>query len=104
MAKSSSQYDEMYRRSIEDRENFWAEAAAGLDWHKPWDKVLDDSNPPFNRWFPGGEINVCYNAVDRHVAKGRGDATAIIFDSPGHTPQSACCLVSLSSVAIKYNT
>lgn len=83
MANSAAKYDEMYRRSIEDREGFWAEAAAGLEWYKPWDQVLDDSNPPFYRWFPGGELNICHNAVDRHVAKGRGDATAIIFDSPG---------------------
>ena len=71
-------YDEMYRRSIEDPEGFWGEAAESLVWEKKWDKVLDDSNVPFYRWFAGGELNTCYNAVDRHVAEGRGAQKAII--------------------------
>lgn len=75
--------DEVYRRSIEDREGFWAEAAQAIDWVKPWDKVLDDSGAPhFYRWFDGAECNTCYNAVDRHVESGRGEQAAIIYDSP----------------------
>ncbi len=66
-------YDEMYRRSIEDPEGFWGEAAESLVWEKKWDRVLDASNVPFYRWFQGGELNTCYNAVDHHVAEGRGD-------------------------------
>ncbi|GAB4350410.1 MAG: propionyl-CoA synthetase [Gammaproteobacteria bacterium] len=77
-----SKLDEMYRRSIEDKEGFWAEAAEKIDWYKRWDKVLDDSNIPFYRWFAGGELNTCYNAVDRHVEGGRADQAAIIYDSP----------------------
>jgi propionyl-CoA synthetase len=73
---------QLYRRSIDDKAGFWAEAAAGIDWYKTWDQVLDDSNPPFYRWFPGAELNTCYNAVDRHVANGRGEQAAIIHDSP----------------------
>ena len=75
-------YDEIYRRSLEDPEGFWGEAAEQIDWYKRWDKVLDDSNPPFYRWFVGGELNTCYNAVDRHVERGRADQVAIIYDSP----------------------
>lgn len=75
-------YEEIFRKSIEDPEGFWAEAAEAVTWYKKWDKVLDSSNPPFYRWFVGGEMNTCYNALDRHVEDGRGDQTAIIYDSP----------------------
>ncbi|UCG78151.1 MAG: propionyl-CoA synthetase [Nitrospirota bacterium] len=75
-------YDEIFKRSISDRDGFWGEAAEDIDWYKKWDRVLDDSNKPFYRWFSGGEMNTCYNAVDRHVEKGRADQTAIIYDSP----------------------
>ncbi len=75
-------YDEVFEKSIQDPEGFWAEAAENIDWYKKWDKVLDDSNRPFYRWFSGGEMNTCYNAVDRHVKNGRGDQAAIIYDSP----------------------
>ncbi|SDW60445.1 propionyl-CoA synthetase [Thiocapsa roseopersicina] len=75
-------YEAVYERSMKDPESFWAEAAELIDWDRPWDKVLDSSNPPFNRWFAGGMLNTCYNAVDRHVTAGRGDQPAIIHDSP----------------------
>lgn len=75
-------YDVVFRKSIDEPDVFWAEAAGNIDWLKKWEKVLDDTNPPFYRWFQGGELNVCYNAVDRHVENGRGDQTAIIWDSP----------------------
>lgn len=75
-------YDEVYHRSITDKEGFWGDAARQIDWIKPADKVLDDSNPPIYRWFRGGVLNTCYNAVDRHVENGRADQTAIIYDSP----------------------
>jgi propionyl-CoA synthetase len=78
----SSRYDEVYARSINDPEGFWGEAAEDIHWYKKWDKVLDASNPPFYRWFPGGSLNTCYNAVDRHVEEGRGDQFALIYDSP----------------------
>jgi len=77
-----SRYDEIYNRSINDPEGFWSEAAEAVHWTKRWDKVVDQSNPPFTRWFPGAELNTCYNAVDRHVEGGRADQTAIIYDSP----------------------
>ena len=75
-------YDEAYRRSLEDPEGFWGEIAEDVRWIKKWDKVLDDSNKPFYRWFTGGELNTCFNAVDRHVEEGRADQVALIYDSP----------------------
>ena len=75
-------YDAIFKRSIESPEEFWGEAAKDITWFKECDKVLDDSNPPFYKWFVGGKMNTCYNAVDRHVENGRGDQTAIIYDSP----------------------
>ncbi len=77
-----SNYAEAYRRSIEDPDGFWGEAAEAIHWDRKWDRVLDDSNKPFYRWFAGGMMNTCYNAVDRHVEAGRGDQAALIYDSP----------------------
>jgi len=78
----SGRYDGIYRRSIEDREGFWAEAAQAIDWTRRWDRVLDGAGAPLYRWFAGGELNTCYNAVDRHADGGRGDQPAIVYDSP----------------------
>jgi propionyl-CoA synthetase len=77
-----SRYDEVYGRSLERPEEFWAEAAAAIDWVEPWTRVLDDSRAPFYRWFTGGRLNTCYNALDRHVERGRADQLALIHDSP----------------------
>jgi propionyl-CoA synthetase len=77
-----SKYAEIHRRSIENPTEFWAEAAEGLVWERRWDRVLDDSNAPIYRWFSGGRLNTCYNAVDRHVDNGRAEQAAIIYDSP----------------------
>ncbi len=79
---SNEGYEKIFKKSIEDPEGFWGRAAEDIDWYKKWDRVLDDSNKPFYRWFAGAEMNTCYNAVDRHVEKGRGDQVAIIYDSP----------------------
>ena len=75
-------YKEIFAKSVEEPEAFWGKAAEGIDWYKTWDKVLDDSTPPFYRWFAGAEMNTCYNAVDRHLERGRADQVAIIYDSP----------------------
>jgi propionyl-CoA synthetase len=77
----AGEFEEVYRRSLNDPEGFWAEAAEEIHWTKRWDKVLDDSNPPFYRWYAGAETNTCYNAVDRHVEAGRGAQAAFIYDS-----------------------
>ncbi len=75
-------FDEIYARSIECPEDFWAEAARDIDWFEPWKQVLDQSNSPHNDWFKGGRMNTCHNCLDRHVAGGRADQTALIHDSP----------------------
>ena len=75
-------YESTYRRSLEDREAFWREAAAAVDWHSEPQRVLDDSRPPFYRWFPDGVLNTCANAVDRHADGGRADQAALVYDSP----------------------
>jgi propionyl-CoA synthetase len=73
-------YREFHRRSIQDREDFWGEEAKLVHWHRPFEKVLDYSRPPFARWFVGGQTNLCYNAVDRHLAT-RGDQKALVWIS-----------------------
>ena len=78
----TGQFDEIFTRSLADPEGFWGEVAEAVHWHKRWDKVLDDSNPPFYRWFVGAEVNTCYNALDLHVETGRADQAALIYDSP----------------------
>jgi propionyl-CoA synthetase len=75
-------YRTVHARSLKDPEGFWAEQAAAIDWTKRWDKVLDPSRAPFYRWFAGAELNACYNALDRHVERGRAEQTALIYDSP----------------------
>ncbi len=75
-------YQEAFKESIENPESFWGKAAEAIVWEKRWDQVLDDSRAPFYRWFPGGRLNTCFNAVDVHLERGRGDQTAVIYDSP----------------------
>src|ERR1700758_2187555 len=75
-------YHDAYRRALEDPEAFWAEQAATLHWERRWERVLDATRAPFYRWFTGGRINTCYNALDRHVEQGRGEQPALIYDSP----------------------
>jgi propionyl-CoA synthetase len=75
-------YRELFDASIEDPTAFWADAARAVTWTREPQRILDDSNPPFYRWFPDAELNTCENALDRHVASGRGEQTALIYDSP----------------------
>ena len=79
---SRGAFQAAFERSIRDPEGFWGEAAEAVHWHKKWDKVLDDSNKPFYRWFTGGMVNTCYNALDLHVENGRAEQPALIYDSP----------------------
>ena len=74
-------YRSVYRRSMDEPEAFWAEAAGELHWDRPWQRVLNFDEPPRYRWFEGGKLNTCFNAVDRHVQAGRGEQVAIIHDS-----------------------
>ena len=77
-----SAYPDVYRRAAANPEEFWAAAAEALSWTKRWDRVRDDSRAPFHRWFAGGELNTCYNALDHHIDRGRGKQLALIYDSP----------------------
>jgi len=74
-------YKEIFSQSINEPDVFWGKAAENVIWNKKWDKVLDDSKN-FFRWFTGGQLNTCYNALDYQVESGRGEQTAIIYDSP----------------------
>ena len=82
-ADAAATYAAAWRRSVEAPELFWGEAAAGIEWSKPFDAVLDATGAPHNyRWFRGGELNTCHNAVDRHVEAGNGARTALVYDGP----------------------
>jgi len=78
----SVKYETELQRSLQNPEEYWAEIAENTIWTKKWDKVLDNSNPPFAKWFAGGELSLCYNAVDRHVDEGFGEQAALVWDSP----------------------
>jgi propionyl-CoA synthetase len=82
MNMPANAYREAQRRALQDPEGFWGEQAAALHWERRWNKVLDASRAPFYRWFSGGRINTCYNALDRHIDQGRGEQAALIYDSP----------------------
>ncbi|MFQ3673294.1 MAG: AMP-binding protein, partial [Aggregatilineales bacterium] len=73
-------YEEVYREAVEDPISFWAKRADTLEWHKLWDKVLDDSNPPFYKWFVGAKTNIVHNALDRHIKTWRKNKLAIIWE------------------------
>ncbi len=74
--------DQVYTRWLDGPEQFWGDAAEAVHWYKRWNRVLDDSRSPYYRWFSGGLVNTCYNALDRHVAAGRAEQPALIYDSP----------------------
>ncbi|MGE4322128.1 MAG: AMP-binding protein [Sphingobium sp.] len=78
---ASSRYDQVYGAWESDPEGWWATAAQGIDWDKSWDRVFDADSGPYGRWFPGGMLNTAYNCLDRHVAAGRGEQDALIWDS-----------------------
>ncbi|MDD5049207.1 MAG: propionyl-CoA synthetase [Methanoregulaceae archaeon] len=78
----SSIFEKVYRQSIDEPEKFWGKTAEEVHWYKRWERVLNGSRPPFYRWFAGGVLNSCYNALDLHVENGRGEQVALIYDSP----------------------
>src|SRR5438046_10314455 len=78
----TSVYEETYARSLGDPAGFWAAAAEDPDWARGWGRGFDDSRPPYYRWFTGGMLNTCYNALDLHVDRGRGKQRALVYDSP----------------------
>ena len=75
-------FDKVYSEALNNKEEFWSNIASAITWDKKWNSVLDTSRPPFYRWFSGGRINTCYNALDRHIDDGRADQCALIYDSP----------------------
>ena len=75
-------YKVQFERSIQDPNGFWGTLAEDCHWYQPWDKVLDDTNKPFYRWFSGGIVNTCHNALDLHIEEGIGQQPALIYDSP----------------------
>lgn len=75
-------HQQLHQQANQHPDEFWAQAAQSIAWQKTWDKVLDSDNAPMYQWFSGAELNTCYNAVDRHVAQGRGNQVAIQYVSP----------------------
>ena len=82
MDARTSRYPEVYARAMRDPEGFWGEAAQAIDWYEPAKRVFDKDAGVYGRWFTGASCNTCYNAIDRHVERGRGEQPAIIYDSP----------------------
>src|SRR3984957_20297791 len=82
MAPRPSRYHEVCRRSLADPEGFWREAATAIDWVKSPERIFDADAGVYGRWFPDAVVNTCYNAIDRHVERGRADQAALIYDSP----------------------
>jgi acetyl-CoA synthetase len=83
-AANVQEFESLYRRSLEDPESFWAEQADKLEWYKKWDKVLDDTDAPFYRWFVGAKTNIVHNALDRHLSTHRKNKVALIWEGePG---------------------
>ena len=77
-----STYEQLYQRSLQDPAGYWGALAEDIHWYKKWEQVLDASQAPLYRWFSGGELNTCYNALDLHIGNGGGDQLALIYDSP----------------------
>uniref|UniRef100_A0A8I3X5I0 Acyl-CoA synthetase short-chain family member 3, mitochondrial n=1 Tax=Callithrix jacchus TaxID=9483 RepID=A0A8I3X5I0_CALJA len=79
---SGSEYKTHFAASVTDPERFWGKAAEQISWYKPWTKTLENKHSPSTSWFVEGMLNICYNALDRHIENGKGDKIAIIYDSP----------------------
>ncbi|KUI40768.1 propionate--CoA ligase [Mycobacterium sp. IS-1590] len=95
-------YRALFDASIADPEGFWADAARAVTWTREPKEILDDSNPPFYRWFADGELNTCFNALDRHVDDGRGDQPALIYDSPVTGTQRTYTFSELRDATAKF--
>uniref|UniRef100_A0A9L0RQK6 Acyl-CoA synthetase short-chain family member 3, mitochondrial n=2 Tax=Equus TaxID=9789 RepID=A0A9L0RQK6_HORSE len=82
LSSGGGDYRSHFAASVTDPERFWGKAAEQISWYKPWTKTLENRHPPFTSWFVEGMLNICYNAIDRHIENGKGDKIAIIYDSP----------------------
>ena len=78
----SQKYKDIYSQSINNKEEFWKNISEDVFWYKKPSKILNSNNPPFYKWYEDGITNTCYNALDHHVDQGKGEKTAIIYDSP----------------------
>src|SRR3954454_16276446 len=95
-------YQELYQHSLADPDSFWADAAKDVSWIRQPHTVLDSSNPPFYRWFPGASLNTCFNALDRHVALGRAEQPALIYDSPVTGTTASYSYAALTELTAKF--
>ncbi|MEO9238296.1 MAG: AMP-binding protein, partial [Jatrophihabitantaceae bacterium] len=95
-------YRDSYQQSLTDPDAFWAEAAKAITWIRKPQTILDDSAAPLYRWFTGGTLNTCFNALDRHVAAGRGDQAALIYDSPVTGTQRTYSYTELTELTAKF--
>ncbi|MGY3567689.1 AMP-binding protein [Sinomonas sp. RB5] len=102
VTQGTGPYAEVYRRSLADREAFWLDAAKAVDWVEEPTAALDGSEPPLYRWFPGGTLNTAYNALDRHVAGGRGDAAALVYDSAVTGTRSTFTYAQLTDLVARF--
>ncbi len=94
-------YDQAYADWTANPSGWWEDAAKGLEWSKPWDRAFDPALGAFGQWFAGGELNVCHNALDRHVAAGRGERTALIWDSPAAGTQRRISYAELTDAVAR---
>ena len=97
--KLTQKYNEIYQKSINNREDFWREISNDIFWYKKPTKILNSDNPPFYKWFEDGVTNTCYNALDLHIEQGKGEKLAIIYDSPitGSKENITCLLYTSPS-------
>src|SRR5512137_2662498 len=95
----TGEYKRAYEESIHQPEAFWEKAAKEIHWFKSFEKILDESNKPFCRWFPGGELNTCYNAVDYHVDRGRGCRSVY---TPEHPRCPLHCVLDNQSFSLSW--
>lgn len=98
---SMSRYDKVYQHSLEAPEEYWGKLAEDIHWYEPWDSVLDSSQAPLYRWFSGGKLNTCYNALDVHVEQGCGEQAALIYDSPVTNTQRTYSYTQLRDTVAK---
>jgi len=87
-SRGFSSYEELYQWTLDNNEQFWADMASELEWFQPWEKVLDDSNKPFFKWFTGAKTNIVHNAIDRHAASWRKNKLAMVWEGEDGTQRT----------------